>query len=137
MKKLRFLLLVFISLISSTSWSKSVWYCEWDTTVMIYDNEVLRTMLDGKKFKMQVDNMTVTFTKGSSLNKYSIKDTWGSGENWEFIAGNEQTVINFNEEKLYVASINRMRRITTSKLANCEKFQVLNTIDPKFKKIQK
>ena len=74
MKKLRFLLLVFISLVSSPSWAKSVWYCEWDTTVMIFNNEILRTMLDGKKFKMQVDNMTVTFTKGSSLyNKYLIK----------------------------------------------------------------
>ena len=125
MKKITIQFLVLISLVSSPSWSKSIWYCEWNTTVMIYNNEIFRTMLDGKKFKMQVDNMTVTFTKGSSLyNKYSIKDTWGSGDNWEFIAGNKQTdtVINFNEGKLYVASVNRMGRITTSKLANCEKF---------------
>ncbi len=123
MKKIFILILCFITLVPKISYSKSVWYCEWETTVMIIEKDILRTALDGKRFNMQVDNMTVTFTKGSSLfDKYSIKDTWGSGKTWEFIAGSQNTIISFNEGKLHVVGINRMSRSTSSKVALCEKF---------------
>lgn len=93
---------------------------------MIWGNDISRTALDGEKFKMKVDGKIVTFTEGAALNdKYSIKDTWGSGKNWEFIAGDDyqpDTIINYNEGRLYVADVNRLSRMVSSRTASCEKF---------------
>lgn len=126
MKTLFTIPLVLMSLMSFPSWAQSVYYCEWTTTVMISGKDILRTALDGKKFKMKVDGKKVTFTDNASLNdNYSIKDTWGSGETWEFIAGNDykpDTIINYNERILYVAQINRLGRIVSSRTATCDKF---------------
>ena len=115
-----------MSLVSFPSWAQKIYYCEWDTTVMIWGNDISKTALDGKKFKMKVEGKIVTFTEGAALaDEYSIKDTWGSGKNWEFIAGNDyqpDTIINYNEGKLYVADVNRLSRIVSSRTASCEKF---------------
>ena len=93
---------------------------------MIWGNDLSKTALDGKKFKMKVEGKIVTFTEGATLSdEYSIKDTWGSGKNWEFIAGTDyqpDTIINYNEGKLYIADVNRSARIVSSRTASCEKF---------------
>ena len=75
---------------------------------------------------MKVDGDVVTFTEDAALNdKYSIKDTWGSGKNWEFIAGDEyqpDTIINYNEGTLYVAKVTRLARVVSARTATCDKF---------------
>ena len=126
MKTIFIIPFVLLSLVSSPSWAQKIYFCEWEITVMIMGDEIFRTALDGKKFKMKVDGDIVTFTDGAALNgEYSIKDTWGGGKYWEFIAGDDyqpDTIINYNEGKLYVADVNRLARKVGSKTASCEKF---------------
>ena len=101
----------------------TVLYCEVLQSGMILENNLRRTAMDGKKFKIQIDQSKVIFSENAPLSgTFNITDTWRGAENGFIANNNKDTSINYDEGNLHIAQLMRIAGVAVILTGFCEKF---------------